>query len=234
MNANFEAALKKGYLEPVEQDGKPFEVNGKIYYQPADSGAKMIISRFHYALDIIRMHEELKLSSELNGTAWARVRELCSNILSATDGQYIKDAAIEIMQIEGRIQSRMEFGKDIEHVYQLAAIYFITDDEDPAVVNAEVIRRKVSEFKSYPELYGFFLSMPLSRFLNSSLALEPVTQAYLKELNVQEILDLNITLLRWRRDGVESGMTSFISSRMETLKESVALINSLSKSTTTP
>ena len=234
MNANFEKALKLGHIEPVMSDENThFEIEGKKFYQPTESGAKMTIARFHSALDIIRMHEELKLSAEMSKSAWKQVKEIATIIVTSVDELQIRDAALDLLSLEGRIQARMDFGRDIEQVYQLTALYFITEEEDPGYINQDIINRKIQQFKAKPEHYAFFLNMPLTRFLGSSLALDFDTLNYLKEMNIQELLDLKIFHLKSQMIGVSKDTINYTSSRMETLSESAGLLNSLLSITST-
>lgn len=235
MNKFFEDALKSGFIEPVLLSDKThFEVDGIKYYQPTESGSKMSIARFHSALDIIRMHEELKLSYQQNKGGWDRVKELAGRIATSPDIEDIREAALDIMDIQRRIDSRMQFGKDIEQVYQLAAIYFLSENENPAEINQAHINDKIKSFKARPELYAFFLSLPLSGFLGSSTVSDIATLSFLKEIQLQEILDLKYFLIKSQIYGSQNDTTNFISSRMETLEESLILANSLLSNTTTP
>lgn len=235
MNANFKKALEGGFLEPVKlTNGKTFEIDGVKYYNPTESGAKMVISRFHHALDILRMHEELKISYEQNKAGWDQVNTLATRIMEMTDKDEINKACIEMITTRNRIDQRMAFGKDIEQVYQIAAIYLIREDEDPTSLSHKINNEKISSFKSQPDLYNFFLSLPLNLSLNLSTALDSITLNYLKELNHQEILELKYFLLNSKLYGHDNEQTKFITSRMETLTESGYLLNSLLKNTTIP
>lgn len=234
MNANFQNALSLGLVEPVMlKDGSHFSIGDTKYYMPAASGAKMAITRFHSALDIIRMHEELKLSYENNSTSWDMVKELATRILSTQDVKTIQDAALDIITVQNRVRARMEFGRDIEQVFRITAIYYLIEEEDPAVIDSAIIESKVNTFKQQPDLYAFFLSLPLNDLLNLSTVSDNVTMNYLKELNLQEILDLKIFLTKSKMYGASNDTISSITSQMETLSASVNLINSLSKNTTT-
>lgn len=233
MNKFFKEALEAGYIEPVMKDDEHFQMDGVLYYQPTESGSKMSISRFHSALDIIRMHEEMKLSYEQNKAAWDRVAALTSLILSSQDSIAIQGHCLDIMDIQRQIQSRMDFGRDIEQVYQITAIYFVTENENPSEINTKTINDKIRSFKSDPELYSFFLAQPLSRLLGSSTVSDVATMSYLKELQLQEILNLRYFLMKLQRDGRELDTINSITSRIETLEESLNLVGSLLSNTTT-
>lgn len=234
MNSNFKAALEAGYLQPVLlPDGKHFELDGDKYYEPTEQGAKMAIFRFHSALDIIRMHEELRLDYHLNKNGWLQVKDKAMQIISSGDIEQIREAALDLLGLQGRIEARMEFGKDIEQIYQLTAIYFLIESEDPGSINNDIISTKISKFKSYPELYGFFLGLPLSRLAGSSMASDSATLSYLRELKQLDLLELRRYLITSQIRGVENATTNYISSQMETLSASVLLLDSLSRNTTT-
>lgn len=235
MNSNFKAALEAGYLQPViMKDGSHFEIDGDKYYEPTEQGAKMAIFRFHSALDIIRMHEELRLDYHLNKNGWLQVKEKAMQIISSGDIEQIRNAALDLLSLEGRIEARMEFGKDIEQIYQLTAIYFLIETEDPGSINNEIISTKIRKFKAMPELYGFFLGLPLSRLAGSSMASDSATLNYLRELKKLDLLELKRYLITSQINGVENDTTNFISSQMETLSASVLLLDSLSKTTMIP
>lgn len=234
MNLHFKEALEKGFVEPVLlSDGTQFELDGKKYYQPTESGAKMAIARFHQALDIIRMHEELKMSYKDLKSSWIQVKELAMTIISSRDGSEIQNAALDLLTLQQRVETRIDFGKDIEQIYQITAIYFLIETEDPGALNNEIIDSKIKSFKSKPELYAFFLRLPLSHYLGSSLALDSATLNYLAELKKLELLDLKAYLIKLQMSGRESDTTSYILSQMETLSESAGLIASLSRLTST-
>lgn len=232
---NFKNALEAGHIEPTMlNNGQQLEIEGRKYYNPAEAGSKINITRFHSAMDILRSHEELKLSYETNLAAWDQVRDLSMKIISSHDHEQIKEMASDLIQLQRRIEARINFGRDIEQVYQITAIWFITEEEDPASINQAIIDRKIKDFKSKPDLYSFFLSLPLSSLVNLSLVSDTVTLSYLKEMNLQELLELKTYLLKSQIYGPDSDMTKYISSRMETLHESLPLINSLLNNTTTP
>lgn len=234
-NINFKNALEAGHIEPTMlNNGQQLEIEGRKYYNPADSGSKINISRFHSAMDILRSHEELKLSYDMNLASWEQVKELSMSIMSSSNPDHIKEMAKDLMQLQSRVEARINFGRDIEQVYQITAIWFITEEEDPASVNPSIIARKIKDFKAKPELYSFFLSLPLSSLVDLSLVSNTATLNYLKEMNIQELLELKTYLLKSQIYGVDSDTTRYISSRMETLHESLPLINSLLSNTMTP
>lgn len=219
MNTVFKEYLDKGYLAPAQfEDEQPMIVEGCQYYQPTESGAKMAVLRFHSALDIIRSNEELQVSTAVLDTAI--MTGLDTARAGLKDPSIAADSLIEIYGILERLKARREFGKDVEQVFQLAALWFITEDEDPTSIAAALMQKKITLFKARPDLYGFFLLMPVSRFVQSSTPSDADTLGYLREINLLSYLTYKSHLMNAVKFGFVNDTISNISSAMETLYQS--------------
>jgi hypothetical protein len=231
----FKEALENGHVQPVVwPDGKPFVVDGVTYYQATDSGINMAMGRFHSLGDMLRKHDSLKLSDEMLTTAIATMKDQLRTSMAklGEDPQEAEETIRFALTTIERMQQRREFGMDIAQVYDLAAIWFFSQQEDPAVVDSQVNRQKIAAWMQHPMLYAFFLSMPLGHFVPSQRLANEDTLSFINNLSLQELLDWKITLLKSPQFGLTPATIRTIGLRVETLLNLTGLIDVLLRSTT--
>jgi hypothetical protein len=233
MNPLFKQAVDNGYLKPsMMPDGSAMVIDGKMYYEPTESGAKMAVGRYHVALDIVRMHEELRISFEQLNNFVQQVKQLSRDILSETDLNKIRETAMTIHQASNTTEARIGFGRDTEQVYQIASIWFVSEDENPSFISFTAVNEKARLFMSRPDLYGFFLGLPLSRFLSSSEVSDTGTLSFSQMHMIQELEDKISFLLSMKKQGIENELTSSFFLRTGILTDSVNSAMELSRITT--
>lgn len=231
----FKEALENGHVQPVIwPDGNPFVVEGVTYYQATDNGINMAMGRFHSLGDMLRKHDSLKLSDEMLTTAIAAMKDQIRTAMATLgeDPEGSEETIRFALTTIERMQQRRDFGMDIAQVYDLAAIWFFTQQEDPAVVDPELNRQKIAAWMQHPMLYAFFLSMPLRHFVPSQRLANEDTLSFINKLNLQELLDWKITLLRSAHFGLTPATIHTIGLRVETLLAWTGLTDLLLKSTT--
>ncbi|RRB06286.1 hypothetical protein [Larkinella rosea] len=231
----FKEALENGQIQPVVwPDGKPFVIDGVTYYQANNSGIDMAMGRFHSLGDLLRKHDSLKLSDEMLTTAIVAMKDQIRTAMArlSEEPEEAEDTIRFALTTIERMQQRREFGMDIAQVYELAAIWFFSEQEDPAVVDSELNRQKIAAWMQHPMLYAFFLSRPLSHFVPSQRLASEDTLSFINKLNLQELLDWKITLLKSPQFGLTPATIRIIELRVETLLAWTGLIDVLLRSTT--
>jgi len=239
MHPSFKQALDAQLIEPaLFRDGSPFVLNGKTYYQAKDGGISMLMGRFHAFGDTLKRHDTLKLNEELLVAALTTFGMLFRRIRAqlTLDTEQVLDACGEGLTLLDRLEQRRLLGADISQVYDIASIWYFSEDENPGVVDSEINRKKIIEWTSSDtagELYDFFLNAPLAQFIPLPALLDTSIQKSMTELNQTSLLDWSITLLRSKMSGASQETISIIESHRATLFAYDTLLTQLSSSTTT-
>jgi len=53
-------------------------------------------------------------------------------------------------------RQRLQLGASIERIWEISAIWFLAEDEDPEINDPTRNKKKVTDFQTRPELTGFF------------------------------------------------------------------------------
>lgn len=234
MNEEFEKYLRLGYLEPVTfPDGEKMIIDDVQYYWPTEKGASLSIGRFHAISDIAKTHEIFKTSLQNVQIRQRLTHELCNKaILSLTsDPEQSLECLEEIKRVNKAEIQRMDFGSDITQVFEIAAIWIIAEDESPGRVVAQKHRKKIESWSRFPELYGFFLNLPLNALYPLRLLFEQDTLTSSMDLAAQELSSWMQTLTRSEILGLGDETMQSISSRAEVLKNVISSTYALSKDT---
>ncbi|UHG93237.1 hypothetical protein [Spirosoma oryzicola] len=164
MHKSFSEALGANLIEvAVLHDGLPFVVNGTQYYRATQDGINMLMGRFHALSDTIRRHDQLKLASEHIDTALATYDMLFRRIRAQAnlDIEQVLDAVTEGMILNERLKQRKDMGLSVEQVYEIASIWFFSENEDPGAVDFEINRKKILDWTQWEragELYKKIVS----------------------------------------------------------------------------
>lgn len=236
MIKDFKEALDAGLVEPVRlPDGKFLECEGVRYYQASSEGINMGISRWYVIGDIFRRHDEMKLSEDLLRASVASTKSLLKRVMAQVnlDAEQVLDAAREALMVQERVEQRINLGLTLELVYEIAGVYFFAEDENPHQVDSDKRRRNSRRFMAKPELYPFFLQLPLSRFVPLQQLFHAATLNSWKETNELAMLDWALTRSKLKLNGADSATIQTISSQLETLYGLDGLLDRLSKDTTT-
>lgn len=239
-NKAFVDAYEAGLVEPATlHDGTPLIVAGIQYYRAAQDGINMLMGRFHALSDTIRRHDQLKLSGEHIDTALASYDMLFRRIRAQAnlDVEQVLDAVTEGMVLTERLKQRKDMGLSIEQVYEIASIWYFSDQEDPGAVDHDLNRKKIQDWCKWDnagELYAtFFLHSPIGDFLPLTELSDANILSYLQVAGQQELLDLTRMLLRLNSNGPNNAMTNIFASRKATLIGYDILFEQLLSSTTT-
>ena len=239
MTNRFKKALDNNEIMPaVGYDGQPFLLNGKQLYQATEDGFNLSIGRFHAFGDTLRRHDELKLTDGLLETGLIALEGFFRRCRSQAmlDAEQVMDAAGEGLILIERIQQRRTLGLSVEQVYEIASIFYFTDDEDPGAVDWTLNRIKIDAWLKdgeRGELYRFFLNSPIGNYVPLAGLSDGSMLSYLKEVNVEEVLDWTRTLLQLRTNGTSSEAMNTIELRRETLYELDGLLHDVLASTST-
>ena len=207
-------------------------VDGQTFYQATEQGFNLSMARFHAFSDVIRRHDELKLSDELLKTGLTTLTSLLKRIRSQAqqDTEQVLDAVGEGLVLVDRLEQRRTLGLTVEQVYEIASIWFFTETEDPGAVDSEMNRKKILMWLQHDQaknFLSFFLRSPIGRYVPLASLSEASTLNYLKQVNELEILDWTRTCLLLKTNGENSATINTIESRTETLYGLDGLLSSV-------
>lgn len=224
-------------MEPIKlPNGEPFIVDDVKYYWPTESGANLAIARFHAITDLARSHEAFRVSENQVQTRQKITNDLClrAMLTISSSPEEALECIDEIKRLNDLEIQRMKFGKDLVQVFEIAAIWIIAPDESPGRIVPEKHRRKIELWTQYPDLYSFFLSIPLKELYPLRLLFETDTLFSSMTLAHNELSDLMMTLTNFENLGIRSETMKYISSRAEILKNVITsghvLLSDTSKS----
>ncbi|NID09397.1 hypothetical protein [Fibrivirga algicola] len=212
MHPNFEEALDAGLLEEA------FTHEDVTYYCATNSGANLGIKRYAAIGDLMRRHDELRLTDDVLTSSFKLMADLNQQQIKliATGSDDIAPS-LEVNAIIRRLQSRQSLGIDVQMVYELASLWYMSEDEDPLDYDPDINRKKVASWVRDASLYGRFASDPLGKFVPLQQLYEGATQSALRAMNQEEIWDLTRILLLKESLGLMPATTTTIESRRETL-----------------
>lgn len=195
MNENFKYSLERQYIEPaILPDGKQLEVCGVKYYVFSNNGEKLTQSRLYAFHDFLEEHNRFVARKEDLITAMQFISETINEAMLMVHSEP-KECMDMLTQAKFRAQTtmqRLELGASIERIWEISAIWFIQEGEDPELNDPTRNAKKVIDFQTRPELIGFFQRWaknvwnPLPRFLDGSF-LDAI-----KEINLSEIMQNQI------------------------------------------
>ncbi|WP_028664409.1 hypothetical protein [Runella zeae] len=234
MNKEFRDFLSNGYLEPVKlPSGEPMIINDVQYYWPTEQGANLAIARFHAITDLARTHEAFRVSENQVQTRQKLVQDLTRRALLTltSDPETALDCIQEIQRLNEAEIQRAKFGKDIVQVFEVAAIWIISEDESPGRIVPEKHRKKIETWTQYPDLYAFFLNMPVNALYPLSLHFDQDTLTSSANIATKELLDLMKTLTNIESFGFKSETIPYIASRAEILRNVITSTSQQSSDT---
>lgn len=164
----FKSHIKK--LQFNEQSKKPgFEKlsfifrdsEGKDYYKYAND----------FEIPILRKGELervlLEIESGLSASELGRILKAMKDALSETKGDRFVPNIAKIGFLIEEMENRKEMLVHPELLFEVAAILYIREDEDPAIVDRQILSEKIVQLKkdSVDGLYDFFYSRGLSTYI---------------------------------------------------------------------
>lgn len=226
MHKNFKDALESGYLEPA------FTHEEVPYYCATSGGANLGIKRYAAIGDLMRRHDELRLTDDVLSSSFKLMADLNQQQIKliATGSDEI-GPTLEVNAIIRRLQSRQRLGVDVQMIYELASLWYVAEDEDPRDYDVERNRKKVESWVRDPALYERFSGDPLGKFVPLQPLFEGATQSVLRAMNQEEIWDLTRILLLKESLGLTPATTIITESRRETLLDFDGLLSAVSRPT---
>lgn len=195
MHPQLSFALERGYVEPaLMPDNSHMEVNGVNYYVFSNSGEKLTQSRLYAFSDFLDEYNRFVARKEDLQTAMTFIEETLAEALMVVNTEP-KECLNLITQARFRAQTtqqRINMGASVERIWEISAIWFLAEDEDPEINDPIRNRKKVLDFQTRPELTGFFQRWAknvwnaLPKYLDSSL------QNAIRDLALSEILQNQI------------------------------------------
>ncbi|WP_234733389.1 hypothetical protein [Tellurirhabdus bombi] len=191
----FRDALEAGLIEPASlPDGKPFIVEGIQYYQATEKGRSLMMYRHHRFSDLLRRHDIFKLSDDLLTTSLQTMQHNLTVALAQFDLDFeqAQDNLRRFLYTVEHLEQRHNFGLDIAQVYDIASVWFFSEEEDPQGIDAGLHQNKVEAWLRHPHLYGLFLSLPIGKFVPVEELFDLKTLEKLRDMNIAEVIDLNL------------------------------------------
>lgn len=195
MHPQLEYSLARGYVEPaLLPDGTHLEINGTKYYVFSNSGEKLTQSRLYAFSDFLEESNRFVARKEDLELAMDFIMETLNEAMMMVNTEP-KECLNLITQAKFRAQTtvqRLSLGASIERIWEISAIWFISEDEDPEINNPMKNREKVKDFMTRQELTGFFQRWAknvwnaLPKYLDNSLP------NAIRDLNLSEILQNQI------------------------------------------
>lgn len=195
ISANFQFALDSGYIEPaLLPNGSQLEVEGIKYFVYANSGERFTQSRLYAFSDFLEESNRFVARKEDLQTNMQFIQETLEDarMMVQTEPKAAIDLITQAIFRAQHTQQRLELGASIERIFEISAIWFIQEGEDPEINDPIRNRRKVTDFKTKPELIGFFSRWAknvwnaLPKYSNESLL------NAIRDLNLSEIIQNQI------------------------------------------
>mgnify|MGYP007024648127 CR=1 FL=1 len=219
VNIEFEKEAKKELA---------FECDGIKFFQFTDGGIPMYYKRFQAMQETLRKHDEWKITGEV-------LKEYVDLIKkhSAKGGKEPQKQLWEIERLTAQFEWRMNQDSDVMLVYDLASVWFFTDEDDPADYHRSKALSYIKMWTMKPELFFFFVNTPLNRFVPLERLLETGTLSYLQSLYQTVLGQLANSFSMLSESEKSESIGQNIKWQMETYLNLLGLIDSGSLSTST-
>ena len=168
-----------------------FTCNGIDYYQFTDGGLPIYYNRFRAFQNTIDNHNQFKVTDSVL-TEYLDMVDKFTNDNSLTSDRRI----VEIQRLTQTLKFRREQSNNLSLVFDISAVWFFDESEDPAEYEINYSKTKIKNWQEnniaiLPDgqtvnLLGFFLKIPLNRFINFQDLSQPGTLTYLKSLTETE------------------------------------------------
>ncbi len=156
--------INEGWMAPaVSPSGKPLILNGVTYYEYIRNAEKLTYSRnLAYEAAVTEYHEIAGHSSLLKHQLKA-TRELASEIFNYrnTDPARSELAMQQLIGLSTATEKALETKHPMGFICQVAAIFFVAENEDPDINDAALQEEKTAVFLKAYEFHDFFLRMRL-------------------------------------------------------------------------
>jgi hypothetical protein len=220
MHPKLKYALEAGYVEPaLMTDGSQLVIEDVKYYVFANNGEKLTQSRLYAFSDFLEEFNRFVAKKEDIQTGMDFIEEILTEALMVVSTEP-KECINLITQAKFRAQSlkqRVNLGASVERIWEISAIWFLAEDEDPEINDPVRNKKKVLDFQTRLELIGFFQRWvknvwnALPRYLDMSLL------NAIREINMSEILQNQIFILSTNGEfsRISKELKDSLSSQME-------------------
>jgi hypothetical protein len=168
-----------------------FTCNGVDYYQFTDGGLPIYFNRFRAFQNTVDNHNQFKVTDAVF-TEYLDMVDKFTNDNSLTPERRIA----EVQRLTQTLKFRRQQSNNLTLVYDISAIWFFDESEDPAEYDINYSQKKIKIWVenniailpdgSTMNLLAFFLRTPLNRFINFQDLSQPGTLTYLKSLTEVE------------------------------------------------
>lgn len=190
------------------------------YYHFANKGEKLTQSRLYAFSDFIEEHNRFVAKKEDLQTAMTLIVEVLSEARLVVNTEP-KECADLISQAIFRAQTthqRLNLGASIERIWEISAIWFLAEDENPEINDPTKNKKKVADFQTRPELTGFFQSWAKNVWNALPRSLDNSLLNAIRDINLSEILQNQIFTQSQSGEysRISSGLKSSLNSQTET------------------
>lgn len=175
-------------------DETQLEINGTKYYVFSNSGEKFTQSRLYAFSDFLEEYNRFVARKEDLKIAFDFITETLSQASMMVVSEP-KECMELLNQAKFRAQTtkqRLELGASIERIWEISAIWFLAEDEDPEINDPGRNRKKVADFMTRPELTGFFQRWAKNVWNALPRSLDNSLLNAIRDLNLSEILQNQI------------------------------------------
>lgn len=195
MHPQLKFALERGYVEPaLMPDNTQLEVNGMKYYVFSNNGEKLTQSRLYAFSDFIEEHNRFVARKEDLQIAMDFIEETLSEAIMTINTEP-KECLNLLSQAKFRAQTtrqRLQLGASIERIWEISAIWFLAEDEDPEINDPTRNKKKVTDFQTRPELTGFFQRWAKNVWNALPMSFDNSLLNAIRDINLSEILQNQI------------------------------------------
>lgn len=195
MHPQLKFALERGYVEPaLMPDNTHLEIEGMKYYVFSNNGEKLTQSRLYAFSDFLEEHNRFVARKEDLQTAMDFIEETLSEAIMTINTEP-KECLNLLSQAKFRAQTtkqRLQMGASIERIWEISAIWFLAEDEDPEINDPIKNNKKVSDFMTKPELTGFFQKWAKNVWNALPRSLDNSLLNAIRDINLSEILQNQI------------------------------------------
>ena len=191
ISPQFTFALENGYIEPaLLPNGEQLEINGIKYFVYSNGGERFTQSRLYAFSDFLEEHNRFVARKEDLQTNMQFIQEVLSEALLTVQTE--PKACIDLItQARFRAQhteQRLMMGASIERVFEISAIWFIQEGEDPEINDSVRNRKKVKDFQTRPDLIDFFSRWAKNVWNALPKSLDDSLLNAIRDINLSEII----------------------------------------------
>lgn len=195
MHPQLKYALERGYVEPaLMPDDSQLEVNGVKYFVFSNSGEKLTQSRLFAFSDFLDEYNRFVARKEDLQIAMDFIEQTLTEAMMVVNTEP-RECLSLITQAKFRAQTtqqRLNLGASVERIWEISAIWFLAEDEDPEINDPTRNKKKVIDFQTRPELTGFFQRWAKNVWNALPRSLDNSLLNAIRDLNLSEILQNQI------------------------------------------